>query len=57
MDVKCWIGLEKSPAGIKIAGRNIHNLRYADGNILRAEKEEELKSVLIKVKIRVKMLT
>ena len=57
MDVKCWIGLEKSQAGIKIAGRNIHNLRYADGNILRAENEEELKSVLIRVKIRVKMLT
>ena len=55
--MKCWIRLEKLQAGIKIAGRNIHNLRYADGNILRAENEEELKSVLIRVKIRVKMLT
>ena len=43
-------GLEEAQAGIKIAGRNISNLRYADGTILMAEKEEELKSVLMKVK-------
>ena len=43
-------GLEEVPAGIKIAGRNIDNLRYADDTILMAESEEELKSFLIKVK-------
>ena len=43
-------GLEESQAGIKIAGRNINNLRYADGTILMAESEEELKSLLMKVK-------
>ena len=43
-------GLEKAQAGIKIAGRNINNLRYADDVILMAEIEEELKSLLIKVK-------
>ena len=43
-------GLEEVPAGIKIAGRNIDNLRYADDTILMAEREEELKSLLMKVK-------
>ena len=43
-------GLEESQAGIKIARRNINNLRYADDTILMAESEEELKSLLIKVK-------
>ena len=43
-------GLEESQAGIKIAGRNINNLRYADDTTLRAESEEELKSLLMKVK-------
>ena len=43
-------GLEEAQAGIKIAGRNINNLRYADGTTLMAESEEELKSILIKVK-------
>ena len=42
--------LEEAQAGIKIAGRNINNLRYADDTTLKAEKEEELKSLLIKVK-------
>ena len=43
-------GLEETPAGIKIAGRNINNLRYADDTIIMAESEEELKSLLMKVK-------
>ena len=43
-------GLEKTQAGIKIAGRNINNLRYADDTTLMAESEEELKSLLLKVK-------
>ena len=43
-------GLEESQAGIKIAGRNINNLRYADDTTLTAESEEELKRILIKVK-------
>ena len=43
-------GLEEAQAGIKIAGRNINNLRYADDITLMAESEEELKSVLMKVK-------
>ena len=43
-------GLEKAQAGIKIAGRNINNLRYADDTTLMAEIEEELKSLLMKVK-------
>ena len=43
-------GLEETQAGIKIAGRNINNLRYADDTTLRAESEEELKSLLMKVK-------
>ena len=43
-------GLEETPAGIKIARRNINNLRYADDTTLMAESEEELKSLLRKVK-------
>ena len=57
----CWLnlhaeynmrnsGLDEAQAGIKIAGRNINNLRYADDTILMAESEEELNSLLIKVK-------
>ena len=44
------IGLEKAQGGIKIAGRNINNLRYADDTTLMAENKEELKSLLRKVK-------
>ena len=44
------IGLEEAEAGIKIAGRNINNLRYADDTTLMADNEEELKSRLMKVK-------
>ena len=43
-------GLDKAQAGIKIVGRNINNLRYADDITLMAESEEELKSLLMKVK-------
>ena len=43
-------GLEEARAGIKIAGRNINNLRYADDTTLMAESEEELKSLLMKMK-------
>ena len=43
-------GLDKAIAGIKIAGRNIKNLRYADGTTLTAESKEDLKSLLMKVK-------
>ena len=43
-------GLEETQAGIKIAGRNMNNLRYADDTTLMAESEEELKSLLMKVK-------
>ena len=56
----CWLyraspfwknaGLEEAPAGIKIAGRNINNLRYADDTTFMAESEEKLKSFLMKVK-------
>ena len=49
-------GLEETQAGIKIAGRNVNNLRYADDTTLMAESEEELKSLLMKVKWRVKKL-
>ena len=49
-------GLEEAQAGIKITGRNINNLRYADDTTLMAESEEELKSLLMKVKRRVKKL-
>ena len=44
-------GLEETQAGIKMAGRNINNLRYADDTTLMAESEEELKSLLMKVKV------
>ena len=44
-------GLEETQAGVKIAGRNINNLRYADDTTLMAESEEELKSLLMKVKV------
>ena len=44
-------GLEETQAVIKIAGRNINNLRYADDTTLMAETEEELKSLLMKVKV------
>ena len=43
-------GLEETQAGIKIAGRNLNNLRYADDTTLMAESEEDLKSLLMKVK-------
>ena len=43
-------GLDEAQAGIKIAGRNINNLRYADDTTLAAESEEKLKSLLMKVK-------
>ena len=43
-------GLDEAQAGIKIAGRNINNIRYADDTTLMAESEEELKSLLVKVK-------
>ena len=45
---KAW--LDETQVGIKIAGRNINNLRYADDTTLKAESEEELKSLLMKVK-------
>ena len=45
------VGLEEAEAGIKTARRNINNLRYADDTTLMAESEEELKSLLIKVKV------
>ena len=48
-------GLEEAQAGIKIAGRNISNLRYADDTTLMAESEEELKILLMKVKESVKV--
>ena len=49
-------GLEEAQAGIKISRRNINNLRYADDTTLMAESEEELKSLLMKVKERVQKL-
>jgi len=49
-------GLEEAQAGIKIAGRNLNNLRYEDDTTLMAESEEELKSLLVKVKEEVKKL-
>ena len=45
-------GLEEAQTGIKIPGRNINNLRYADDTTLMAESEEELKSLLMKVKVK-----
>ena len=50
-DIMRNAGLEETQAGIKIAGRNINNLRYADDTTLMAESEEELKSLLMKVKV------
>ena len=50
MQSASWETLEESQVGIKIAGRNINNLRYADDTIVMAESEEELKSLLMKVK-------
>ena len=50
-------GLDEAEAGNKITGKNISNLRYADDTTLMAESEEELKSLLMKVKRRVKKLT
>ena len=47
-------GLEEAQAGIKIAGRNINNLRYADNTTLMAESEEELNILLMKVKVESK---
>ena len=44
------VRLDESQAGVRIAGRNINSLRYADGTALMAEREEELKSLLMKVK-------
>ena len=49
-------GLNEAQAGIKIAGRNINNLRYADDTTLMTESEEELKSLLMKVKRRMKKM-
>ena len=46
-----YAGLEETQAGIKIAGKNINNLRYADDTTLMAESKEELKSLLMKVKV------
>ena len=50
-DITRIAGLNEAQAGIKIAGRNINNLRYADDTTLMAEREEELKSLLMKVKV------
>ena len=50
MNIMRNTGLEEAQAGIKIAGRNINNLRYADDTTLMAESEEKLKSLLMKVK-------
>ena len=50
------IGLEEAQAGIKIARRNINNLRYADDTTLMAESEEELKSLLMKLKVETEKL-
>ena len=50
------VGLEETQTGIKIARRNLNNLRYADDTSLMAESEEELKSLLMKLKRRVKKL-
>ena len=49
-------GLEEAQAGMKVAGRNINNLRYADDTTLIAESEEELKSLLMKVKVETEKL-
>ena len=52
----CESGLEEAQVGVKIARRNINNLRYSDGTTLMAESEEELKSLLMKVKEESKKL-
>ena len=49
-NIMWYVGLDEAQAGIKIAGRNINNLRYADDTTLNAESKEELKSLLMKVK-------
>ena len=49
-------GLEEAQTGVKIAGRNINNLRYTDDTTLMAESEEELKSLLMKVKVEIEKL-
>ena len=49
-------GLDESQAGIKIAGRNINNLKYADNTMFMAEKKKELKSLLMTLKSRMKKL-
>ena len=50
-------GLEETQTGIKVAGRNIYNLRYADDTTLMAESEEELKSLLMEVKVQFSSVT
>ena len=50
-------GLNEAQAGVKMAGRNINNLRYADDTTLMAESEEELKSLLMKVKVESEKVT
>ena len=50
VDTMCNAGLDEAQAGIKTAGRDVHNLRYADDTTLMVESEEELKSLLMKVK-------
>ena len=50
-------GLEEAQAGIKIAGRNINNLKYADNTTFKGESKEELRSLLMKVKVKVKSLS
>ena len=52
-----WNGLDEAQAGIKIAGRNINNVRFADDTTLMAESKEKLKSLLMKVKEESKKLT
>ena len=49
-------GLDESQAGIKIAGRNTNNLRYTDDTTLMAESEEELKSLLMRVKVEIEKI-
>ena len=49
-------GLEETQAGIKIAGRNINHLRYADDTTLMVENEEELKSILMKLKVEIEVV-
>ena len=49
-------GLDEAQTGIKVAGRNINNLRYADDTTLMAEREEELKSLLMKLKVEIEKI-